>query len=110
MPLFPRILALIALAPAGMLLAQPLPPLGRALFIGVNLLALFAFGWDKLKAQSGGTRIPEWALCALALGAGVAGASWGRVLFRHKTQKLTFSLVNLLGIAVVLCLLRLVGA
>jgi len=59
--------------------------------IALNLLALVAFGLDKLKAEAGRRRIPESTLLTLALIGGTPGAYAGRALFRHKTRKQPFS-------------------
>ena len=62
------------------------------ILLGVmGLLALILFGWDKLMARTGRSRVPEAALlgCA-ALGGGV-GALLGMLLFRHKIRKLRFT-------------------
>lgn len=66
--------------------------------LGVNSLALIAFHHDKRMAQSGGWRIPEQTLLALALLGGSGGALLARQAFRHKTRKQPFS-ARLLGIA-----------
>lgn len=64
-----------------------------------NVLVLILFGWDKLQAQRGGSRIPEAVLHAFTLGGGAIGAAFGRHLFNHKTRKFGFSVVSLIGLA-----------
>ena len=84
-----------------------------AVLVLVSLLAFFMYGADKRKAGAGGgpERTKESRLLAVAAYGGAAGALIGRIVFRHKTRKLYFSLViyvSLLvqiGVAVLLCLL-----
>jgi uncharacterized membrane protein YsdA (DUF1294 family) len=59
----------------------------------LSLVAFALYGWDKLQAKRGARRVPELRLHALALLGGFAGAWLGRILFRHKTQKLGFGFV-----------------
>ncbi|NEQ67322.1 MAG: DUF1294 domain-containing protein [Symploca sp. SIO2D2] len=56
----------------------------------LNLIALAAFGLDKLKAARSKHRIPESTLLVLALLAGSPGALMGMILFNHKTSKAKF--------------------
>ena len=56
----------------------------------VSALAFLLFGWDKLMAKAGRSRIPEAALLAAALLGGGAGALLGMLLFRHKIRKAPF--------------------
>jgi uncharacterized membrane protein YsdA (DUF1294 family) len=51
------------------------------------------YGIDKRQAKSGGWRIPEVLLHAMALAGGVLGAWLGRMVFRHKTQEPVFLIV-----------------
>lgn len=61
--------------------------LGLVHLTSINLLTLFAYGWDKRQATCGGWRIPEKTLHALAFIGGTPGAWLGSKLFRHKTIK-----------------------
>lgn len=63
---------------------------GLLMLVLLNSSALFAFGWDKVQAQLGRARVPEWALHVAAV-LGAAGATAGRVAFRHKTLHPSFS-------------------
>jgi uncharacterized membrane protein YsdA (DUF1294 family) len=56
----------------------------------LNLAAFAAFGIDKARARSGGRRIPEARLLALAFLTGLIGAWAGLEVFRHKTRKTSF--------------------
>ena len=53
-------------------------------------LSLLLFGWDKLMAVLGRSRIPEAALLGAAVLGGGAGALLGMLLFRHKIRKAPF--------------------
>jgi len=62
-----------------------------ALVLGVlNLLTFLVFGWDKLAAVDGRSRIPERLLLLLAALGGSSGALLARPMFRHKTRKQPF--------------------
>jgi uncharacterized membrane protein YsdA (DUF1294 family) len=58
--------------------------------VAANGLAILAFHHDKRMAQTGGRRIPERTLLALALAGGSPGALTARARFRHKTRKQPF--------------------
>lgn len=59
--------------------------------IVINLISFFAMFLDKRKAKYGRWRIPEQTLLILALIGGSIGGIIGMYTFRHKTQKLRFS-------------------
>jgi uncharacterized membrane protein YsdA (DUF1294 family) len=62
-----------------------------ALVLGVlNLATFLVFGWDKLAAVRGQSRIPERLLLLLAALGGSPGAVLARPVFRHKTRKQPF--------------------
>ena len=56
----------------------------------VSVLSFLLFGWDKLMAKLGRSRIPEAALLGAAFLGGGAGALLGMLLFRHKIRKAPF--------------------
>ena len=58
----------------------------------VNLIGLLAMYIDKRKAKYGRWRIPEKTLLIIALLGGSIGTIIGMYWFRHKTQKLKFTL------------------
>ncbi len=59
----------------------------------LSALTFILFGWDKLMAKLGRSRIPEAALLGAALFGGGTGALFGMLLFRHKTRKAPFSVL-----------------
>jgi len=68
-------------------------PLLPAWLAGWSVPAFAMYGIDKRQARSGGWRIPEAFLHALALVGGVLGAWAGRVIFHHKTRERVFLVV-----------------
>lgn len=66
-----------------------MPILGYLLLI--NLIAFFAYGWDKRAAKAGRRRIPEKTLLGLAAVGGAIGALLGMKAFHHKTKKKAFT-------------------
>jgi len=58
----------------------------------ISLVTFLTYGYDKLIAGSGRTRVPERVLLALAFAGGTLGALVGMWLFRHKTAKASFRL------------------
>jgi len=61
--------------------------------IGVNMVTVLLYGFDKRQAIVGGSRVPELVLHLGALLGGSPGALLGQGLFRHKTRKFRFQLV-----------------
>ena len=57
----------------------------------LNLATFLVFGWDKLAATNGRSRVPERILLTLAALGGSPGALLARPVFRHKTRKQPFS-------------------
>jgi uncharacterized membrane protein YsdA (DUF1294 family) len=68
-------------------------------FLSWTLVTFAFYGFDKLQAKSQRLRVPEFCLFALAVVGGVLGAIGGMLVFRHKTTKLTFWIVNLVSLA-----------
>ena len=68
--------------------------------ICVTVVAFLTYGYDKLIAGSGVTRVPEEVLLALAFAGGTVGALAGMWLFRHKTAKASFRVKFWLVVAV----------
>jgi uncharacterized membrane protein YsdA (DUF1294 family) len=54
---------------------------------GVNVIAFGYYGYDKMRARAGRTRVPEAVLHGIALAGGTLGAYAGMRAFRHKTVK-----------------------
>ena len=65
----------------------------------VSLVALFAYGIDKYKAQRGLWRIPESFLLGVGFCGGALGALIGMRIFRHKTKHWYFWVANVIGLA-----------
>ena len=58
----------------------------------INLLAFLAMWWDKRRAQKGEWRISEAGLFTLVLLGGGLGGIAAMYVFRHKTNKLKFTI------------------
>lgn len=69
-------------------------------WITINAVAFLIYAVDKVAAQSGGWRIPEIVLLALALLGGWSGAIFSQQLFRHKTSKVPFQILFIISTAV----------
>ena len=73
-------------------------------FLIINIITFFLFGYDKRKSVKRAYRISEKALLVFSIGGGCFGGLLAMKLFRHKTQKKTFSI----GLPV-LCILFVLG-
>ena len=62
-------------------------PFLYAYLMGISLITLVCYGFDKYQSIHQGFRIPEIVLHGLALAGGTPGALLGQQLFRHKTTK-----------------------
>ena len=60
--------------------------------IAMNLVTFILFAWDKFLSGRKGRRVPESTLLVLSLLFGAFGAFMSMYLFRHKTQKLKFTI------------------
>jgi uncharacterized membrane protein YsdA (DUF1294 family) len=60
--------------------------------IFISLITFFTFGIDKSKAKNNKERIKEKTLLFYTAFGGALGAFIGRILFRHKTDKIYFSM------------------
>lgn len=58
--------------------------------LAVTGITFLTYGYDKLVAGTGATRVPERALLTLAFAGGTVGALLGMRLFHHKTSKESF--------------------
>ncbi len=63
--------------------------------IGISLIALILFGYDKAMAIAHKRRVPERTLLGLGLVGGAWGGLAGMVLFRHKIRRPRFWLILL---------------
>jgi uncharacterized membrane protein YsdA (DUF1294 family) len=66
-------------------------PNALGLFALINLITFLLFGFDKIRARAGSSRVSEGALLIWAFFGGTIGAYAGRAIFRHKTRKQPFS-------------------
>lgn len=60
--------------------------------IAINVIGFLAIGIDKRKAQKGAWRIKESTLFLITVLGGGLGTILGMYTFRHKTQKLAFTI------------------
>ena len=65
-------------------------PILYAYLIGINVVTILLYGYDKRQAIVGGGRVPEVILHLVALVGGSGGALVAQILFRHKTRKFSF--------------------
>lgn len=68
-----------------------------------NVLVMFIYGIDKIKAKNGYRRISEKALLMSAFFLGGFGAIFGMVVFNHKTSKMKFRI--LVPLSAILCMM-----
>ena len=61
------------------------------MIIAMNLVTFILFAWDKFVSGRKGWRVPESTLLLLSFLLGAFGAFGAMYLFRHKTQKLKFT-------------------
>jgi len=66
-------------------------PIALVALLVINVLTVFRFWQDKVRAIAGQRRIAESDLLGLALIGGSPGALLARRLLRHKTRKEPFS-------------------
>ena len=60
--------------------------------IFISFITFFIFGIDKSKAKNNKERIKEKTLLFYTAFGGALGAFIGRIIFRHKTDKIYFSM------------------
>ncbi len=58
--------------------------------IVASIITFLVFGFDKWRAGSARSRVPEFTLASLGAIGGWPGGLLGMILFRHKTAKWTF--------------------
>jgi uncharacterized membrane protein YsdA (DUF1294 family) len=61
--------------------------------LAINVVTFGYYGYDKARARSAGSRVPELVLHGLSAGGGSPGAFAGMHLFRHKTVKQSFRIL-----------------
>ncbi len=64
-----------------------------AVLIIASLISFFMYGYDKNLAKKNKMRIKEKYLLQVAILGGGLGALIGRIVFKHKTNKIYFSIV-----------------
>lgn len=60
----------------------------------INVISFVLYGIDKYKAKHRKFRIPECVLFIVSFLGGSLGAIFGMYVFRHKTKKLWFYVLN----------------
>src|SRR5690554_3395376 len=60
--------------------------------VAINIISFLTFGLDKAKAKNNSWRISESTLIILAIIGGSSGALMGMIVFKHKTNKVKFSI------------------
>ena len=83
--------ALLVLGISFILWHQGIPSL-YAYLIGISIMTLLFYGYDKYQSMHQGFRVPEIILHAVTLAGGTPGALLGQQIFRHKTSKRSFRL------------------
>lgn len=76
-----------------------------AYLIVFSMIAFFAYALDKRKAIVGAWRIPESLLLGFSFFGGGIGGYLAMHIFRHKTKKIKFHIVNILAMTWQLALL-----
>ncbi len=64
--------------------------------VSVNFLSFLLYGIDKIKAIKNKYRISEKSLLIMSFFGGGIGSLLGMKVFRHKTKKISFWIVNIL--------------
>ena len=65
----------------------------------LSLITMIMYMIDKIKAKRGGRRIREATLLCMGLIGGAVGGLAGMYIFRHKTKKPYFAVINVIGSA-----------
>lgn len=68
------------------------------ILIIMSIVTFIMFGIDKFKAKHNKRRIKEKTLLELTILGGAIGSLIGRIIFRHKTNKIYFTIVIFLSI------------
>ena len=72
----------------------------------INIISFILYGLDKYKAIHNKWRIPELLLISISFLGGGIGSILGMVIFRHKTKKLSFKILNTLSLLVIIYILK----
>lgn len=74
-----------------------IPYIFSAILLIISIITFIFYGSDKSKARKSERRTPERTLLGLSFFGGALGGLSGMLIFRHKTQKLRFWIVNIIG-------------
>lgn len=69
-------------------------------FLTLNILTFLIYGMDKYFSKRNMFRISEKILLFLSIIGGMVGAILGMNLFRHKTKKIKFKIINYLSLII----------
>lgn len=69
-------------------------------FIVMNVITFFVYGLDKYYAKTNKFRISEKILYTLSVMGGCIGAILGMKIFRHKTKKIRFKILNFIMLVI----------
>lgn len=64
--------------------------------IGINILTFLLYGLDKYLAKNKLYRISEYSLLVVSFFGGSIGAILGMGVWRHKTKKISFWILNII--------------
>ena len=68
--------------------------------VGINILTFLIYGLDKYLAKNKSYRVSEYSLFVLGFFGGSFGALIGMQVFRHKTKKISFWILNIIFLIV----------
>jgi uncharacterized membrane protein YsdA (DUF1294 family) len=68
--------------------------------IGISVVTLLAYGWDKVCAMNDWHRVPEIQLLGASVAGGGLAGLVAMLLFRHKIRKPVFFAAQAVGIVV----------
>jgi len=71
----------------------------------INIIVFGLMGLDKRRAIKNKTRIKEQTFCILSMFGGFVGLILGMMVFKHKTNKLSFYLIVLVSFIVWIAIL-----
>ena len=72
----------------------------------INIISFILYGLDKYKAIHNMWRIPEMVLISISFLGGGIGSILGMIIFRHKTKKLSFKILNALSLLVFIYIIK----
>jgi uncharacterized membrane protein YsdA (DUF1294 family) len=76
-----------------LILALALPPTSDVILLWllvINVITFLVYGYDKLISPTETVRVPELVLLLAVAAGALVGALLARLIFRHKTRKLSF--------------------